>query len=144
VFESIVVGTDGSPTADEAVRQAAEIARTTGARLHVVSAAMPIHAMAGAAANPEVMAYAPDPLQVANGVLEETSKRLAGSNVEVTVHARQLSPAEALIEVADEQQADLIIVGDKGMRGKKRFLLGSVPNAVSHHASCSVMIVKTT
>ena len=52
--------------------------------------------------------------------------------------------ADAILDVAEEQAADLIVVGNKGMTGAKRFLLGSVPNKVSHHAPCSVLIVRTT
>jgi nucleotide-binding universal stress UspA family protein len=143
VLQSIVVGTDGSATAGEAVRQAAALAGTTGAKLHVVSAAVPVHVMAGAAVNAEVLAFAPDPIEIANSVLDEVKARLDGSGLEVAVHARQLSPAEAIIEVAEEQNADLIVVGDRGMQAKRRFLLGSVPDRVSHHAPCSVLIIKT-
>ena len=64
--------------------------------------------------------------------------------VEVESYARKGDAAEALLDVADECRADLIIVGNKGMTGAKRFLLGSVPDKVSHHASCSVLIVRTT
>ena len=53
-------------------------------------------------------------------------------------------PADAILDVAEERDADLIIVGNKGMTGAKRFLLGSVPNKVSHHAPCSVLIIRTT
>ena len=57
---------------------------------------------------------------------------------------RQGDPADAILDVAEERDADLIIVGNKGMTGAKRFLLGSVPNKVSHHAPCSVLIIRTT
>ena len=63
---------------------------------------------------------------------------------EVNVHAREGDPADAILDVAEERGADLIVVGNKGMSGAKRFLLGSVPNKVSHHAPCSVLIVRTT
>jgi nucleotide-binding universal stress UspA family protein len=52
--------------------------------------------------------------------------------------------ADAILDVAEEQQCDLIVVGNKGMTGAKRFLLGSVPNKISHHAPCSVLIVRTS
>ena len=58
--------------------------------------------------------------------------------------ARQGEPADAILDVAEEENADLIVVGNKGMTGAKRFLLGSVPNKVSHHAPSSVLIVRTT
>ena len=60
------------------------------------------------------------------------------------IHAREGDPADAILDVAEELGADLIVVGNKGMSGAKRFLLGSVPNKVSHHAPCSVLIVRTT
>jgi nucleotide-binding universal stress UspA family protein len=63
--------------------------------------------------------------------------------VEAECHARKGDPADALLQVAEENGADLIVVGNRGMTGAKRFLLGSVPNKVSHHASCSVLIVRT-
>ena len=62
----------------------------------------------------------------------------------VAIHARQGDPADAILDVAEERGADLIVVGNKGMTGAKRFLLGSVPNKVSHHAPCSVLIIRTT
>ena len=68
--------------------------------------------------------------------------RLPGIDVET--HAREGDPADAILDVAEEEGADLIVVGNKGMTGAKRFLLGSVPNKVSHHAPCSVLIIRTT
>ena len=62
----------------------------------------------------------------------------------VETYARQGDPADAILDVAEERDADLIVVGNKGMTGAKRFLLGSVPNKVSHHAPCSVLIIRTT
>ena len=69
------------------------------------------------------------------------SRRPASS---VNVYAREGDPADAILDVAEERGADLIVVGNKGMTGAKRFLLGSVPNKVSHHAPCSVLIIRTT
>ena len=73
-------------------------------------------------------------------------RRAASSEagVEVETYAREGDPADAILDVAEEQNADLIVVGNKGMTGAKRFLLGSVPNKVSHHAPCSVLIIRTT
>ena len=64
--------------------------------------------------------------------------------MEVTTHAREGDPADAILDVAEEAKADVIVVGNKGMTGARRFLLGSVPNKISHHAPCSVYIVRTT
>ena len=69
---------------------------------------------------------------------------IRGAGAEVRTHARQGDPADALLDVAEELGADVIVVGNKGMTGAKRFLLGSVPNKVSHHAPCSVLIIRTT
>jgi nucleotide-binding universal stress UspA family protein len=64
--------------------------------------------------------------------------------VKVDTFAREGDAADAILDVAEETNADLIVVGNKGMTGTKRFLLGSVPNKVSHHAPCSVLIIRTT
>ena len=80
----------------------------------------------------------------------EAAKRLGArfvarqAGVSVNVYPRQGDPADAILDVAEEQEADLVVVGNKGMTGAKRFLLGSVPNKVSHHAPCSVLIIRTT
>ena len=78
-------------------------------------------------------------------LLERRTRRGArGGVTEVETFARQGDAADAIVDVAEEQRCDLIVVGNKGMTGAKRFLLGSVPNKVSHHAPCSVLIVRTT
>jgi nucleotide-binding universal stress UspA family protein len=78
-------------------------------------------------------------------LLDEARDRATRAGVSaVQTEARQGDAADAILDVAEEQRADLIVVGNKGMTGAKRFLLGSVPNKVSHHAPCSVLIVRTT
>jgi nucleotide-binding universal stress UspA family protein len=69
--------------------------------------------------------------------------RTAGLS-DVETYARQGDAADAILDVAEERRTDLIVIGNKGMTGAKRFLLGSVPNKISHHAPCSVLIVRTT
>jgi nucleotide-binding universal stress UspA family protein len=131
-METIVIGTDGSETANRAVEEAAQLAGAVGARLHVVTAYAPIQSE-----------RFPSDAR-ADSILDSAcaAARLAGAEAEP--HARKGDPAAAILEVADEQRADLVVVGNRGMRGGKRFLLGSVPNKVSHHAQCSVMIVRTS
>ena len=68
--------------------------------------------------------------------------RRAGASTPATTYARQGDPAAALLDVAEERGADLIVVGNKGMTGADRFLLGSVPNKVTHHAPCSVLVIR--
>jgi nucleotide-binding universal stress UspA family protein len=147
LFGSIVVGTDGSDTAKEAVRQATELARQVGSNIHLVSAYEPVPA--GRLRDerqqvPEDMQWMVNPREDVNHVLDEAGEGIQQAGVEVDTHAREGDPADAILDVAEEQQAGLIVVGNKGMTGAKRFLLGSVPNKVSHHAPCSVMIIRTT
>ena len=75
--------------------------------------------------------------------LKEAADSIEAAGIEVSTYAREGDPADAILDVAEEQNADLVVVGNKGMTGAKRFLLGSVPNKVSHHAPCSVMIIRT-
>jgi nucleotide-binding universal stress UspA family protein len=142
MLETIVVGTDGSDTAQEAVRQAAEMARRYGAKLHVVSAFAPVAVRVRGGDPPEAASWQMGPDVVAEDALNKAATDLHG--VEVERHARSGDPAEALISVAEDEGADLIVLGNKGMSGARRFVLGSVPNKVSHHAPCSVFIVRTT
>ena len=147
MFGSIVVGTDGSDTAKEAVRQATELAQQVGAKIHLVSAFEPVPEgrLRGERQQvPEDAQWMINPREDVNGVLDEAGKEIEQGGVEVDRHAREGDPADAILDVAEEQQAGLIVVGNKGMTGAKRFLLGSVPNKVSHHAPCSVMIIRTT
>jgi nucleotide-binding universal stress UspA family protein len=76
--------------------------------------------------------------------LEEAATIARRAGVDVAVYARQGDAADAILDVAEERAADLVIIGNKGLTGAKRFLLGSVPNKVSHYAPCSVMIIRTS
>ena len=147
MFERIVVGTDGSDTATEAVRQAIALAKATGGKLDVVSAFEPVPQTRLREEEGEVpgdVAYGVGPREDVNVVLEAATNEATQAGVEVQTHPREGDPADALLDVAEETEADLIVVGNKGMTGAKRFLLGSVPNKVSHHAPCGVYIVRTT
>jgi nucleotide-binding universal stress UspA family protein len=75
--------------------------------------------------------------------LREAAAEVEAAGVPVTTYAREGDPADAILDVAEERGADLVVVGNKGMTGAKRFLLGSVPNKVSHHAPCSVLVIRT-
>jgi nucleotide-binding universal stress UspA family protein len=144
---SMVVGTDGSETASEAVRQATELARRLGAKVHVVSAYEPVPEARLREERQQVppdMQWMVNPREDVDETLNTAARGIEEAGVEVETHAREGDPADAILDVAEEQEADLIVVGNKGMTGAKRFLLGSVPNKVSHHAPCSVMIIRTT
>jgi nucleotide-binding universal stress UspA family protein len=142
VFNSIVVGTDGSPTAEKAVEQAAELALGHKAKIHVVSAYEPTSVKVGGGFEDRAQWMA-SPGTTVDSVLERAVGMIRVKGVDVESYARKGNAAEALLEVAEECHADLIVVGNKGMTGAKRFLLGSVPDKVSHHAPCSVLIIRT-
>ncbi len=148
MFGSIVVGTDGSDTAREAVRQAIQLAQLAGAALEVVSAYEPVSNQRlkdEAAETPRDLQWSISPREAVDATLSEVADEARAAGVgTVNTFARQGDPADAILDVAEEQGSDLIIVGNKGMTGAKRFLLGSVPNKVSHHAPSSVLIIRTT
>jgi nucleotide-binding universal stress UspA family protein len=147
VFKRILVGTDGSETAGVAVRHATELARAMGAKLEIVSAFEPIPQQRLREESQEVpgdVAYGVGPREDVNVTLEGAAGEAKEAGVEAQTHAREGDPADAILDVAEETEADLIVVGNKGMTGAKRFLLGSVPNKISHHAPCGVYIVRTT
>ena len=147
MFKSIVVGTDGSDTATQAVRQAVDLALAVGAKIELVSAYEPVPAQRLSQERrqaPEDLQWAINPREDVDLTLEAAAELARAAGVAVDVYPRQGDPADAILDVAEEQEADLVIVGNKGMTGAKRFLLGSVPNKVSHHAPCSVLIIRTT
>ena len=144
MFKSIVVGTDGSPTATQAVKKAAELAAGWGAVLHLVSAHTPAKARVAVdrASVPEAAAWTPGPDFKADAVLDRAAAVVRAEGVEATLHAPRGDPADALIAIAEREGADLIVVGNRGMTGARR-LLGSVPNKVTHDGGCSVLVVNT-
>jgi nucleotide-binding universal stress UspA family protein len=147
VFRSIVVGTDGSDTAQKAVDAAVELARLSGAQLEIVSAYEPVSRARLRDEKRQVPAdlqWMVNPREEVDATLADAAERVAESGVEPRTYAREGDPADAILDVAEELGSDLIVVGNKGMTGAKRFLLGSVPNKVTHHAPCSVMIIRTT
>jgi nucleotide-binding universal stress UspA family protein len=147
MFRSIVVGIDGSETAGKAVEQAIELAAAIGASVELVSAYEPVPAerrRREAREAPPDLQWTITPREDVDAVLEEATARARAAGVAVNAYAREGDPADAILDVAEERGADLIVVGNKGMTGTKRFLLGSVPNKVSHHAPCSVLIIRTT
>jgi nucleotide-binding universal stress UspA family protein len=148
MISSIVVGTDGSETARKAVQEAAELAARLGAGMEIVSAYHPVPSQRlreEARQAPEDLQWAVSPREDVDATLRSAKELADAAGVaSVQLHAREGDPADAILDVAEERKADLIVIGNKGMTGAKRFLLGSVPNKVSHHAPCSVLIVRTT
>ena len=148
MFRSILVGTDGSDTAHAALRRSIELAAGLDARLHIVSAYEPVsdpRARSERVEAPEEVQWAINPHDDVLALLEAARVEATSGGVsEVETFARVGDAADAIVDVAEEQRCDLIVVGNKGMTGARRFLLGSVPNKVSHHAPCSVLIVRTS
>jgi nucleotide-binding universal stress UspA family protein len=148
MIETILVGTDGSDTAAAAVARAIEVADGLGAKLQIVSAYEPVpegRLRQEAMRVPYEGAWTVNPRADVLDLLESAERDARAAGIEqVETFARVGDGADAILDVAEEQRCDLIVVGNKGMTGATRFLLGSVPNKVSHHAPCSVMIVRTT
>lgn len=144
-YANVVVGTDGSSRAEQAVRHAGELAAAFGARLTVVTA------FEHDSHTARLQEDAPEELRwrlTDGNIAEERARagrdvaRAAGAT-DVDVRVEEAGPGEALVDAARAVSADLIVVGSKGMTSASRFLLGSVPNHVSHHAPCDVIIVHT-
>lgn len=150
MWSSIVVGTDGSPTAQEALRQAAALATLCGSTLSVAHAYEPVPASAVLTLGGAGTGLLVDPGELllqqqadAVALLESAVADLEPGRPAHRVFALPGAPADVLLRLASDVQADLIVVGSRGMQGARRLLLGSVPNRISHHASCSVLVVST-
>ncbi len=144
MYKVVIVGTDGSETANTAVESAAGIARALGAALHIVTAyktsTSGIAQATGAALVDSGAGHAVVQ-EAAKGVGDEAIATYA-SDLKAEAHAVHADPVDAILDTAVEVGADLIVVGSKGMRGARRYI-GSVPNSVAHSAHCAVLIVKT-
>ena len=141
MYNRIVVGVDDSSTAHQAFAQAIEFAKMSGGTLHIVTAYKP--KPVNEADIPDEFRYSMASTGEADVLLRRLADEAAAHGVASEVHAATADPADALITVADREGADLIVVGNKGMKGKRR-MLGSVPNSVAHRANCSVLILPTT
>ena len=124
MYQKILVGTDGSKTAAKAVERAVQVAATTQGTLTILTAA---RADRGAQ------------------IVADAAAAHAGSGVTIDTKVIEDDAVSALIEEATDGGYDLLVMGNKGMTGMTRFFrLGSVPNKVSHHLPCNLLIVKTT
>ncbi len=146
-YGTILVGTDGSPTAEQAVAQAAELAASDGARLVIVTAFEP------GEDHPDGV----DPNRVPADIRFVLSDRVQAEELgahgraaakgagvgQVMVHAIAGDPAHVLIEAAQDMGADLIVVGSRGLSSQAHFILGSVASTVAHHAPCDVLVAHT-
>jgi nucleotide-binding universal stress UspA family protein/nitrite reductase/ring-hydroxylating ferredoxin subunit len=122
-YKRIVIGTDGSATAGKAERVAAQLAKSCGAKLVIV------HGYLEEAAPTDF-------LEKARAFAQE-------QGVEASAEAVRGQPADVIVELADTSNADLVVVGNRGTSRRERFLIGSVPDRISHHAPCDVLVVRT-
>ncbi len=144
MYKTLVVGTDGSPTADQAVAAAAELARSWGSELHIVTAYRTPRSGMGSAAGSELVDSG-----AGQALAEEAARAVGlaaiesfGDGIAAEAHGTQGNADDVILATAADVGADLIVVGSKGMQGARRYL-GSVPNSVAHGADCSVLVVKT-
>jgi nucleotide-binding universal stress UspA family protein len=141
MISTVAVGTDGSATADEAVKQAAEIAKRFGAKLVLLSAFQDLQGpRVGRGEDVELQWESSSSARVRT-VLEQNEGKLREAGIECETRVAEGDPADTLVQLATDCDADLLVIGNKGM---KRRVLGSVPNTVTHKADCSVLVVKTT
>ena len=143
MYKVIVVGTDGSDRAGVAVSEAFALAKMSGATLHPVHVVRPV-SMMGAEHDPAAVATVMSSMHdEGDHICARLRAEAERHGVSAETHNLNGDPAEVLISVAEAVYADLVVVGNRGMTGLKRFVLGSVPNSVSHHCPCSLLIVNT-
>jgi nucleotide-binding universal stress UspA family protein/nitrite reductase/ring-hydroxylating ferredoxin subunit len=121
-YRHLLAGTDGSATATEAGRKAFELAEMLGAGVTLV--------------------YVGDPL-IGAIVLEREVKERPGAATARTEVMEEGDPAERIVEVASRDDVDLVVVGNKGIAGPRRYLLGSIPAKVAHGSPVDVLVAKT-
>ena len=142
MYKAIVVGTDGSKRAAIAVSEALALAKSGGATLHVVHA-MP-RVKASDYLDPALVAPTRDEMRAeGTRICAQVAADAEQEGVSAEIHSVDGDPADVLLKVSEEVAADLLVIGNQGMSGIKRFVLGSVPNKVSHRCPCSLLIVNT-
>jgi nucleotide-binding universal stress UspA family protein len=141
MISTVAVGTDGSATAEEAVKQAADLARRFEAKLVLLSAFPGSRGSPAGRGKGVELQWASSSQARVRTILERSETALRQEGIECETRSDEGDPADVLVRLAEECGADLLVIGNKGM---KRRVLGSVPNTVTHKADCSVMVVKTT
>jgi nucleotide-binding universal stress UspA family protein len=139
-MNAIVVGTDGSPGAEAAIQKVIELVKGSGATVHLVCAypgRSPLERVGLAAKTDPV-----DLRGVAHDVVSRDEHRFDGVGLAVEKHVREGDPAHTILDVADEQDADLIVIGAGGSPGPRRVMMGSVASKLAHHAQTSLLIVR--
>jgi nucleotide-binding universal stress UspA family protein len=142
MITTVAVGTDGSATASEAVKAAAEMARRYEAKLVLLSAFSDSGATPrDRSGSSREIQWSFSPVARLTEQLEHTEEELRRDGLDCNTLLEEGDPAEVLVRLAERCGADVLVIGNKGMQ---RRVLGSVPNSVTHKAGCSVFVVKTT
>ena len=139
-MDAIVVGTDGSPGAEAAVQKVIELARGSGATIHIVCAYPGKSTLerVGMTARQETV----DLRGVAADLLARDERRFDEAGFKVEKYAREGDPAQTIIDLAGDTGADMIVIGAHGNTGLRRFMLGGVAGKLAHHAPRSLLIVR--
>jgi nucleotide-binding universal stress UspA family protein len=141
MISTVAVGTDGSRTAQEAVKTAAEIARRFDAKLVLLSAFQDSGGRLTGSGSADEVQWSSSPAARVQEILARASQQMGREGIECTTLVDEGDPGEVLVRLAEECGADLLVIGNKGMQ---RRMLGSVPNTITHKAPCAVLVVKTT
>ena len=144
MISTVAVGTDGSGTASKAVEAAIDLAEKYGAKVVFISAYRPVdegRIKREQRDAPSDVQWSINPDEDVNATLRDCEELAEGRGVPFESAASQGDPADVLVELAEKHNADVLVIGNKGMQ---RRMLGSVPNSVTHKANCSVFVVKTT
>ena len=144
MIKTVAVGTDGSGTAAKAVEFALDLAGRYEAKIVFLSAYKPVsedRLKREARDAPEDVQWQINPAEDVEPALRDAEDDAREQGLQTASEAKEGDASKVLVELADKHNADVLVIGNKGM---KRKVLGSVPNTVSHNAGCSVVIVKTT
>lgn len=148
-YNRVIAGTDGSPTSMRAVYKAAELAAAAGAELVISCAYTPMQSRSTASASDQL---GEDAYQIAGDnpageIVREAREQAQAAGLDdakITTRTEQGAPVETLIRLADEEKADLLVVGNRGLSSFSARLWGSVPGEAARRANCDVLIVHTT
>ena len=139
MFKRILLATDGSPDAEQALVYARDLALRDGAQVIVVHAFQPVPGYVRAPWRDEVTAHH---VHAGQGVADNTAQSLKGAGIDVVVEVLEGPPADAILKVADVRDCDLIVMGSRGHGTLASLLLGSVSHRVLGHTRVPVMIVR--
>lgn len=141
MIKKILVPVDGSENSDRAVDQAIDLAKKYRAELQLIHVVPVTTALV---TGPEALAIDVSKQLESSGerILSAALSKVEGQELEAVTRLEHGQPADKVIEVAKDENFDVIVIGSRGLGRVARFFLGSVSDKVSHHAPCAVLIVK--